>query len=208
MAASGDDDRRRLALVLGGLLVLAVAAVAVVALAGGDGEETDPPVPTLEDAAKAARCTFREFPDEGNRHLPNRSATFDDYRTNPPTSGTHRPPPAAPDGVYPAGRSPDKEDWVHALEHGRVIFMYAPGTPAGDLEALIDEPFDGRPGAYKTLVMENNTDMPFAVAAVAWTRFVGCKRFSRRAVDALRAFRSEFVEDEAAPEADFPWPAG
>ncbi len=220
-AQAGAARRKRLGIVLGSVLALAVAGIVAFAVLGGDdgggggggggGKVAVPAQQTddLQEAVKAAGCEFKEFEDEGNNHLPNREATFDEYKTNPPTSGTHRPPPAAPDGVYAPGGSPDKEEWVHTLEHGRVIFMYRSGTPKqrqDQLETLMNEKFDGRPGAYKTVLMENNTDMPFAVAAVGWSRYVGCKEFNEKTFDALRTFRSEFVEDEKAPEGEFPWP--
>jgi hypothetical protein len=213
-AAAGDARRRRLAIALGGVLVTAVAVVAALAIAaGGDGEAPPPPNGTTDvaAAARAAGCTFREFPDEGNRHLRGPNATFDGYRTNPPTSGPHREPPAPADGIYAPGRSPDPEAWVHSLEHGRVILMYAPGTPERrrrQVEALMEEPFGGHPAGYKTIVMENDTGMPFAVAAVSWRRYVGCRRVTDRSFGALRAFRAAFVESPEAPERDFPWPAG
>jgi hypothetical protein len=216
-AAGSAARRRRLQIVLGGLAALLLAGgVAFAVLSGGDDAPPDTPddavlpakkTDDLRAAAKTAGCTVKEFPDEGNEHI-RKDDTFDGYKTNPPTSGTHRDPPAAPDGVYEPGSSPDKEDWVHTLEHGRVIFMYAPSTPQRrieQLEALMNEPFDGQPGGYKTVVMENNTKMPFAVAAVSWTRYVACREFTDDAFDALRAFRSEFHSQ--APEGDFPWPA-
>jgi hypothetical protein len=202
---------------LAGLLVLGGVAFAV--LGGGDEKGGDdppsgvalPPKQTshLETAAQKAGCTLKEAVDEGTKHLPDKEATFDGYKTNPPTSGTHRPPPAAPDGFYEPGSSPAKEDWVHTLEHGRVIFQYAPGTPQqriDQLEALMNEEFGGQPGGFKTAVMENNTSMPFAVAAVSWSRFAGCEEFTDATFDVLRAFREKYVG--MAPEGDFPWPAG
>lgn len=218
-AAGSAARRRRVQVVLGALAALLVAGgVAFAVLSGGEddpkgGGGGDVALPAkktddLEAAAKTAGCTVKEHVDEGDDHLPDKDATFDDYKTNPPTSGTHRPPPAAPDGVYEPGNSPDKEDWVHTLEHGRVIFQYAPGTPQrriDQLETLMNEPFNGEPGGFKTAVMENNTEMPFAVAALSWSRSLTCERFDDAAFDALRAFRSEFVSQ--APEGDFPWPA-
>ncbi len=217
-SAGAAARRRRVQLVLGALVAaLVLGGVAFAVLSGGDDKDEPgpavvlPPKRTshLETAIqKADGCELVEAEDEGNDHLPDKDATFDDYRTNPPTSGTHRPPPAAPDGFYEPGTSPDKEDWVHTLEHGRVIFQYAPGTPAErveQLEKLMDEEFGGQPGGFKTAVMENNTKMPFAVAAVSWTRYVGCKEFTDETFDVLRAFRAKYVG--MAPEGDFPWPA-
>ena len=221
-AAASAARSRRLKLAAGLVVALLVAGGVMLALVSGGGDDdgtspktgTTPAVavpPTQTDdlgsAVKTAGCTFKEFPDEGNTHLPDMEATFDEYGTNPPTSGTHRPPPAASDGVYEPGQSPDKEDWVHTLEHGRIIFMYAPGTPArrvAQLEALMNEAVKEEEGGFKTVLMENNTEMPFAVAAVGWRRYVACKELTDASFDALRAFREEFVED--APEGDFPWP--
>jgi Protein of unknown function (DUF3105) len=223
-ATASENRRKRIGIALGGLLAAAVAVIVVLAvLSGGDdnggsepggGDSNGASLPTqqtddLDEAVKAASCTFKEFPDEGNSHLPSREDTFDGYKTNPPTSGTHVPPPAALDGVYEPGNSPPKEHWVHTLEHGRVIFQYKPGTPANridQLETLMNEGVNGQPGGYKSALMENNTEMPFAVAAVSWRSYVACEQFTDRAFDALRAFRAESVDNGVAPEGDFPWP--
>jgi Protein of unknown function (DUF3105) len=211
--------RRRLQIVSAAVLGLLAIAGIVLAVASGGDDDGGPEPPDdvevslpakktddLQAAVRTAGCTFREPRDEGNDHLTNDEATFDDYKSNPPTSGTHRPTPAS-DGVYEPGNSPEPENWVHTLEHGRIIFQYAPGTPQqriDQLETLMNETVKGEEGGFKTVVMENNTDMPFAVAAVGWNRFVGCREFTDESFDALRAFRTDFVED--APEGDFPWP--
>lgn len=85
------------------------------------------------------------------------------------------------------------ENWIHSLEHGAIVFLYAPGTPEKrirQLEALAAEPV---PGGFATLVLENKTDMPYQVAAVAWTRLLGDKQFTDASFDALRTFREEFI---------------
>lgn len=218
-ASASESRRKRIAAVLGGVLAIAVAVIVVLAVTGGDdgpgggdgpGNVNLPAqqVEDLQEAAQAAGCTVEEPEEEGNDHLPNDEASFDDYKSNPPTSGTHRPTPSQ-DGFYVAGRSPEPEAWVHSLEHGRVIFQYAPGTPqrrVDQLEKLMNEEFADQPSGFKTVVMENNTDMPFAVAGVAWGAYIGCERFDDAAFDALRAFREEYVTNSKAPEADFPWP--
>ena len=221
-------ERRRRLIGFGAAGVLAVAAiaaiVAVIALGGGGGGDGDQqpgagsganvPLPAkrtddLQAAVKAAGCTYKEAPEEAGGHLDSPEATFDDHKTNPPTSGTHSPS-SAPDGVYEPGNSPTKENWLHTMEHGRVIFMYKPGTEKrrrDQLETLMNEPVGDEPSAFKTVLMENNTKMPFAAAAVSWTRYVGCPEFNDRTFDALRAFRIKAIEDDVAPEGEFPWPA-
>ena len=211
-AAARRSQARRTRLVqagLGAFLLAAVVVGIVLALGGGDEDgapqassqvtlperrETD-----LAAAARAAGCEYREFPSEGRDHLPNSGDTFDDYKTNPPTSGTHDPVPAE-DGIYEPGQSPPKEAWVHTLEHGRVILQHRPGLPArqrAQLEALFNEPNRGQPG-YHMVLLENNTDMEYAVAAVAWTASVGCEQVNDRTWDALRAFRDRYTDQ--APE--------
>jgi hypothetical protein len=200
---------RRMRLVqagIGALLLAAVLAGVVLATTGGDEEgaaaaevtlparrETD-----LAAAARAAGCEFREFRSEGRRHI-DPGGTFDRYRTNPPTSGPHDPVPAE-DGVYQPGQTPRKEAWVHTLEHGRILLQYRPGLPARQreqLQALFDEPNRGEPG-YHMVLLENNTEMEYAAAAVAWTAYVGCERITDRTWDAFRAFRDRFTDQ--APE--------
>jgi hypothetical protein len=47
-------------------------------------------------------------------------------------------------------------------------------------------------------MFRNNTNMPFQVAAVAWTRYLGCRRMNDKVFDAIRAFRDQYVDQ--APE--------
>ena len=46
--------------------------------------------------------------------------------------------------------------------------------------------------------MQNNTKMPFAVAAVAWRHYVGCPEFTDESIKALGDFREVYVD--TAPE--------
>lgn len=212
-ARKREQTRQRLLIgggVLAGLIAIA-AVVLVVASGGGDDSggadgQTGPSVPIparqvtdLTQAARRAGCVVRRFSSEGRGHLGSETAVNNNYRTNPPTSGTHRPTPAE-DGIYAPGNEPDKENLVHTLEHGRIQYQYAPGTPARriqQLETLFAEPLRGVSG-YHQLVLRNNTNMPYAVAAVAWTRYAACERFTDATFDVFRAFREQFVD--RAPE--------
>ena len=200
--------RRRLQLVAGAVLAIALvgAVVAAFASSGGGGdsgpksEGSNAKIPArqvsdFDAAVKAAGCTFKTYPSEGREHLPSDSATNDKYKTNPPTSGTHRPTPAD-DGIYTPGNEPAKENYVHSLEHGRIEIQYKKGTPQSridQLEALFNEPLKGVAG-YHQLLFQNNTDMPYDVAATAWTQLLGCKTFNDKTFDAIRAFRERFVD--------------
>jgi hypothetical protein len=200
--------RRRMQLVAGGVLaVVAIGAViaAIAGLGGGSKKASSAslgtaPIParTITDftaALKAAGCTWKTYPSEGREHLPSGTAVNNKYKTNPPSSGAHRPTPAA-DQVYAPGSPPAKENAVHALEHGRIEIEYAPGTSKrvqDQLNTLYNEPLKGVPG-YHQLLFQNNTNMPFKVAAVAWTQVMGCTTMNPQVFDAIRAFRDRFVD--------------
>ena len=197
------------------LAVVLVAVVVVVAGAGGGGggsgngahaaaADSGAPIPKpgplavagkLSQAAAAAGCVSKTFPSEGRTHTTG-SVT---YHTNPPTSGNHNPTPAE-DGIYDPGNTPAKENYVHTLEHGRIELQYRPGTSKhviAELTSLFNEPLNGTPG-YHMLLFENNTNMPYAVAATAWTHLLGCPRMNNKVFDAVRAFRAAYTDK--APE--------
>jgi hypothetical protein len=196
LAARQAASRRR-AIQVGAvaLVVIVLAAVgALLALGGGGGDDVASASEIRADA-RAAGCTFREFPSEGRDHTTGRVR----YRTNPPTSGSHNPLPA-PDGVYKPGNEPNKENWVHSLEHGRVLFQYAEGTPQAQVDRLValgQEELKGS-GGYHTLVFQNNTDMAPKFAAVSWTRSVTCDRLDDSSLDVMRKFREAYTDK--APE--------
>jgi hypothetical protein len=156
-----------------------------------------PPAQGLEvrEAAKAAGCTLEKRPNEGAEHTTD-PLTAADYRSNPPTSGIHAPA-WYEDGIYAPGTTPNLGMLVHALEHGRIHLQYAPGTPAprvGQLELLVNELDSG----YHLLLFQNETQMPYAFAATAWDRLLGCPELNDRVFEAVRAFRDAYIDK--APE--------
>ena len=193
---------------LAGIAALAAVVAVVLAASGGGGTSTrndagptpDVAIPAkriadFDEAVAAAGCQARTFASEGREHLTSESATFDGYKTNPPTSGKHGPAPAD-DGIYAAGNPPTKEAAVHALEHGRIEIQYAPDTPKrvqDQLHVLVNERLKGVEG-YHQLLFENTTKMPYAVAAVGWTQSLGCPKMNDKVFDAIRAFRERFVD--------------
>lgn len=203
-AAQAAQRRKRL-VGYGAGAVLAAAAVAAIVVAigaglgDGDGASASasefpagsvPPAEEadLEVAARQARCELSEDPEEGNTHV----EELPDYRANPPSSGDHFAVPAE-DGAYTD--PPEVGSLIHSLEHGRVIIQFDPPAPdsvKGDLKALYDE------DPYHVILVPNATEMPFEVAATAWTRTLGCEEMAPRVFDALRAFRDEFRD--AGPE--------
>jgi hypothetical protein len=193
--AQAEAKRKRLLQIAGGVAVAAAFVVGVVlALAGGGGGNR-PSEAAVKAAATAAGCVYKSFPEEGRGHttLPRTPAN---YKTNPPTSGDHNPNPAA-DGSYPAGGEPALANWVHTLEHGRIILQYVPGSPPATvtaLQKLFAEPVAGSGASYHMVLMQNNTKMPFKTAAVAWRHYVGCTGATPAAIRAMRMFRDLLVD--------------
>ena len=203
--------RQRLQLAIGALVAAAAIAVVVLLVSGtiGGSDDTsasdgsqpeaaeDVSIPPAEigdmaEAAKAAGCKLANPEIEGAQHE-DRVFTAKDYKTNPPTSGNHFPPPAADDGVYEPGNAAALGELVHSLEHGRINVQYKPGTPAetiAQLEALLAEQSDG----YHMLLYENTTNMDAAVAATAWGHSLTCAEMNDQVFDAIRTFRNEWID--------------
>lgn len=192
-AAHKAAARKRMSQIVVGavLAIAAIAAIVVVATAGGGGPKSSANAGQVAADAKAAGCSYKQFPSEGRTHTAGKVT----YRTNPPTSGSHNPTPA-PDGIYAAGNAPAKEAFVHSLEHGRVEFQYKAGASAADvakLRALAESSFDGTDG-YHTLMFQNDTNMPAKFAATAWARSITCDTLSAQSVKAMESFRKAFTD--------------
>jgi hypothetical protein len=153
---------------------------------GFDGREGMPPPPLaqadLEIAAREADCEVElGLPDEGANHLrPDQEPP--EYDTNPPTSGDHSPEPAA-DGAYLDPIEP--VNFLHSMEHGRVLILYDPSLPEEDQLALKGV-FDEDPAG---MLMFPYPDMPHEVAVAAWTNLATCESYSEGVIDVIRDFR-------------------
>lgn len=141
-------------------------------------------VTNLKQAAKQAGCTLRlKLKDEGHTHIAP-TATTPDYKTNPPTSGSHAEAPyQEADGAY--SEMPGEIFMVHSLEHGRMQIQYSPDLPEEDQLAL--------KGLYETLyagtLLFPNENMDYEVAATAWTNLLGCPEYKGDiTLDAIRDF--------------------
>jgi len=218
---AAESDRRRMILgyVVAGLLGAAVIVGLVIALSSGgddsevqvdgkelpveaaievqsgevhdispDGREGTPPPAVaqgdMEAAAEEAGCELQlDNEDEGSDHL---TKDFPEYETQPPTSSNHHPAQQA-DGAYT--EQVPAEYAIHSMEHGRVAIQYSPDLPEADqleLKGLFDE----SPGG---MLLFPNPEMPYEVAATAWTQLVGCERYEGPAtIDAIRAFRDTY----------------
>jgi hypothetical protein len=189
-AAQRSASRKRLLTVGGGavFVIAVIAVIAVVALAGGDDA---PDTSNLAADATAAGCTYKAYPSEGREHTTGKVT----YKTNPPTSGKHNPTPAQ-DGIYAPGNEPAPENWVHSLEHGRILFQYKPGTPqaqVAQMQKVAEEELNGAAG-YHVLMFQNNTKMPRQFALVAWTKSLTCTKLDAKSEDVMREFRKAFTD--------------
>jgi hypothetical protein len=199
--------RKRLSMVLGGLvglLVLAAAGYAISQALGGDDKKAggksvkdaanvklpDPEITDLKEAASAAGCKLENPKYEGAGHE-ERKFTTADYKTNPPTSGTHFPT-WYDDGIYDPGSVPELGQLVHTLEHGRINIQYKKGTPKATVDKL--EAFAAEKTGYHLLLYENTTDMDAQVAATAWTHLLTCATYNDKVIDAFRTFYQEYVD--------------
>jgi hypothetical protein len=155
-----------------------------------DEREGTPPPPVeqadLERAADAAGCELElGLPDEGAAHIPHDDADPPEYKTEPPTSGDHSEENLA-DGAYLD--YPDPVNFVHSMEHGRMVVHYDPELPEDEqlaLKGLFDEDPEG-------MLMFPNPEMPSEVAVAAWTNLMTCDSYSPEVIDAIRAFRDTY----------------
>lgn len=154
-----------------------------------DDREGTPPPPLeqgdLEAAAREAGCELQlDLPDEGNAHI-EPTEEEPNYQTNPPTSGDHVVPPLMQaDGAY--AENPGSLYVLHSLEHSRINIQYSPDLPEEDQLALKGV-FDEDPAG---VLFFPNEDMPYDVAATAWTQLIGCPTYEGAAtLDAIRDFR-------------------
>jgi len=201
-----ESRRKRLQMVLGGILAVGIiAGIAIAVLAGGGGDsKADTPTQAstsgvklpaqrtadLAAAVKAAGCTLSHPADEGRGHA-DKTFTASDYKTNPPTSGTHFPQ-WAQDGVYDPQNTPPLGQLVHTLEHGRIDVQYKPGTSPQLVKQL--EAFVAENQGYHMLLFQNPTGMKPQVAATAWTQMLTCDNPGPKMWDALRAFRDRYTD--------------
>ncbi len=190
-----------------GLLVVAGIVAAVASSGGGESGEShinqasgstngikpddragatvaEVKVTNLKEAAKKAGCALRlHLKDEGHEHI-SPTAPTPDYKTNPPTSGSHvEPPYQQADGAY--SEMPGEIFIVHSLEHGRMEIQYGPGLPEEDQLAL--------KGVYDTMyggtLLFPNENMDYEVAATTWTNLIGCPKYKGDiTLDAIRDF--------------------
>ena len=151
-----------------GVAVIVVVAAVLSLLGGGSGVDTE--------AAPVSAYPYpvQMFPPDpaGRNHFPP-GQTYDDYNSNPPTSGPHASVPAPP-GI--SDLPVPKETAVHNMEHGQVVVWYNCGggpQPLGEagcselrdeLGVIVTEANEGG----KRVLMTPYADMGERIALTAW----------------------------------------
>ena len=163
VTAKPRTRRRRLAIVVGALVVSALATAAVMSYQTAEG-------PGIR------------MPDQGNVHLPSADALHEPYNSDPPTSGPHLSY-IAPWGVHT--RPVARELQVHNLEDGGVMVQYSCDCPE-----IVKKLEDIVRSYERYVVLAPYPGMKARIALTAWTRIetlddVDEKRI-RRFIDAYR----------------------
>lgn len=165
--------QRKRILIAAGLAVVLVAVISLVVKSSGDDRAA------LLAAAEEADCTdVISHDNEGRDHL-GPGETYDDYQTNPPTSGPHHQQPA-PWGTY--GETVEPESLVHSLEHGGIVVHY---KDLGDSEA---DALENLVESYRNGVISNpNESIDAPIALASWTKSMECQQYSSEVIHAYVA---------------------
>ena len=156
------------------LLAGGIAAVAGLQLLRGAAAEVSlPPVRETEllSASTAARCELRR--DRTVRVLPR----VDDG----PRRSASRP------GVYE--QTPPQAELVGAIRRGIIVIHYRPSLGEQQVEQLRRL----QKAVPRGTILTPNPDMRYAVAVTGWRRLLGCHRFRKQTMDAIRFFRGRYI---------------
>ena len=200
------EERRRLAILAGGvaLALLALAAVVAFFAFGASAGGGNPA------ALESAGCTVETFSAQAGNHVTELPDGYE-YNSDPPTSGAHHPQPAAWD-LY--DEPVDQLLLVHNLEHGGVVIQYGDEVPDADVVALVDWYRDDPNG----IIVAPREELGDRIALQAWNGeahgsgneengtgvLATCPRFEEEAFDAFLdeyGFRGPelFTRDEMQP---------
>ncbi|HMJ16351.1 MAG TPA: DUF3105 domain-containing protein [Polyangiaceae bacterium] len=168
------------------MLRIALAAVLFVVACSACGTSSttrkEEPSDAGGDSAPVGQCNAvtAQQPDEGAAHAEECSTLS--FLSNPPSSGTHY-------GVFPAfgvyATELSRGYWVHALEHGGIVFSYNCGAGCADdiaaailfIENLDPEPLcvsSGQLGPRIILTPDSELDTRWAASSWGYTLRADC----------------------------------
>jgi hypothetical protein len=150
------EDRKRIAVLAGGVALALVALAAVVGFFAFSGSGGGRNPSALPDAG----CTVQTFPAQQGDHVTELPAGYK-HNSDPPTSGAHNSQPAAWD-LY--DEPVDQLILIHNLEHGGVVMQYGDEVPESDVAAIIDWYRDDPNG----IVIAPRPELGNQIALEAW----------------------------------------
>jgi Protein of unknown function (DUF3105) len=203
-AAERRAQRRQLLGIAAAVVaVLVIGAVALALLGGGSGgldTEAAPvenyPYPELKMFPPDPGSSIVDLPGAtsalppGRRHIPVGQA-YDDYNSNPPTSGPHTA--TVTPGIY--DEPVPKEAVVHNMEHGQVVVWY---NCSGGTEPLTSEQCQQLRNDLASVVNESNggkvvmTPYPNMDPRIALTAWQFLDAFDEFDADRVRTFVDTF----------------
>jgi hypothetical protein len=160
--------RKQIAIGVVVLVVLVGGTIFSINKARGDRQ-------ALAAAVEEAGCgDIESFDDEGQEHL-DQNENYEDYETNPPTSGPHRVQPA-PWGSY--REAPEPETLVHNLEHGGIVIHYKDlsDEQVDRVDEFADSYVDG-------VIAAPNPDIETPIALAAWRHSQGCEELNTTVIE-------------------------
>jgi hypothetical protein len=158
-------------------LVAASAIVGALLVVLGTDEPNEVSLPPVQEtelaqAARRAGCELRR-------------ARAGEQLNPPVVGGTGET--SAPAGFYEEPLDPAS---LLAAQRSGVIVVQFRDLESDDVDLLHDFQQALPDG---TIVVPNDTDMPFAVAVTAYRRLLGCTELNQSSVDAIQLFRGRFV---------------
>ena len=162
--------KRRKQMMIAGVLLAALLGAIVYGVQRGRNERA-----AARAAAQEAGCgAVQDVDNQGRNHIPI-SENFDDYNSNPPTSGPHYAERLANWGTY--NEEVPKTTLVHNLEHGGIVIHYKDQND--DQVDRIDSFVEG----YSDGVIANpNPSIDKPIVMTSWTHLQKCETFNAEAV--------------------------
>jgi hypothetical protein len=184
-APSPEAARRQRMILFGlagsGILLLGAVLLFLAFAPNGSGDEE------LAQMIRDAGGTFQTSESEGRSHVENLNAEVE-YKTDPPTSGSHYFIPAVW-GIY--DRPINQLQSVHNLEHGGIVIQYGDDVPEADVRQ-IEAFYQDDPNGMLVAPLPRLGDQ---IALTAWTHLAKLPRFDEEAFEAFRdAYRGKGPE--------------
>lgn len=147
------------------LITSVIGAVAIVGmLTYVIVDQLNAPAAPEDDASTSLPGAY--FPELGRAHF-DPGEVYNDYSSNPPTSGPHASSPA-PWGI---SENPiPKETLIHNMEHGGVLVLYNCADGCPDAVASLSDYTTERLNDGDSIVMAPYPSMDAQFALVSWTR--------------------------------------